>query len=229
MLDPILNWSLDSHQTVYRRIIAPPPAPPPNFADTYVDILADEVDLFVDNHEPYFTLEGMSERNFPSFEPYRDFHDRPSGDWLTNSATFETELVGVDEQNDVIESWTGIGVNFTWSSNAVSAGGIGYSGIDHGGPPIISGGVFDVFQDFVLAGDYNNNNVVDAADYTVWRNNLGAELSLPNETLSKGVVDREDFNAWKANYGSAEAARGSRLGRGASSGTGKRRPPGNRD
>jgi hypothetical protein len=53
----------------------------------------------------------------------------------------------------------------------------------------------------VLSGDYNNDGIVNAADYTVWRNNLGGD-SLPfNETESLGIVDEADYAAWKSNFG----------------------------
>jgi hypothetical protein len=59
-----------------------------------------------------------------------------------------------------------------------------------------------------LAGDYNDDGVVDAADYTVWRNNLGGS-SLTNETVTLGVVDAADYDEWKANYGSMSPGGGS--------------------
>jgi hypothetical protein len=52
----------------------------------------------------------------------------------------------------------------------------------------------------LLAGDYNDDGFVDAADYVVWRKNLGGSF-LPNETVSLGVVDDADLDAWKANFG----------------------------
>jgi len=52
-----------------------------------------------------------------------------------------------------------------------------------------------------LAGDYNNDGIVDAADYTVWRNNLGAAALPFNETASPGIVDEADYQAWKENFG----------------------------
>jgi hypothetical protein len=54
-------------------------------------------------------------------------------------------------------------------------------------------------------GDYSNNGTNDAADYTVWRDNLGATMALPNENpaaVTPGVVDQEDFDYWSANFGS---------------------------
>jgi hypothetical protein len=50
-----------------------------------------------------------------------------------------------------------------------------------------------------LAGDYNDNGVVDAADYTVWRNNLGGGTSLPNDD-SPGV-GQDDYDRWKTHFG----------------------------
>jgi hypothetical protein len=52
-----------------------------------------------------------------------------------------------------------------------------------------------------VAGDYNQNGVVDAADYVVWRNNVGAG-TLPNEGgISPGVVDTDDYNFWRSRFG----------------------------
>ena len=58
-----------------------------------------------------------------------------------------------------------------------------------------------------LAGDYNDDGVVDAADYTAWRDNLGG-TSLINETASLGMVDEADYDAWKANFGAVAGAGG---------------------
>ena len=56
-----------------------------------------------------------------------------------------------------------------------------------------------------LPGDYNNDHVVDAADYTVWRNQLGSEIALPNETETPGNVTVEDFNVWRSHFGDSQA------------------------
>jgi hypothetical protein len=54
-----------------------------------------------------------------------------------------------------------------------------------------------------LAGDYNNDGHVNSADYTVWRNSLGSNVGLPNETASPNVVDEADYAVWKANFGTS--------------------------
>lgn len=53
------------------------------------------------------------------------------------------------------------------------------------------------------SGDYNNDGVVDAADYTVWRNNLGA--TVPAYTGAdgdgNGMVEAADYQVWKSHFG----------------------------
>jgi hypothetical protein len=60
-------------------------------------------------------------------------------------------------------------------------------------------------------GDYNNNGVVDAGDYVVWRRNLGTSFQLPNEATSTtpGSVTQEDYAAWRARFGNTAATAGS--------------------
>ncbi len=42
-----------------------------------------------------------------------------------------------------------------------------------------------------LAGDFNNDGIVDAADYVVWRKNLGSQ---------------DDYNLWRTNFGRTAAS-----------------------
>jgi hypothetical protein len=48
-----------------------------------------------------------------------------------------------------------------------------------------------------LLGDYNNDGVVDAADYTVWRDGN----ALQNEGASFGVIDQADYELWRRQFG----------------------------
>lgn len=53
-----------------------------------------------------------------------------------------------------------------------------------------------------LLGDYNLDGVVNAADYTVWRDQRGAEgLMLSADGNADGVVNGADHAVWAANYG----------------------------
>jgi hypothetical protein len=51
-----------------------------------------------------------------------------------------------------------------------------------------------------LTGDYNNNNIVDAADYVLWRKNNGLNVTLPNDS-TPGSVGPADYTVWRANFG----------------------------
>jgi hypothetical protein len=52
-------------------------------------------------------------------------------------------------------------------------------------------------------GDYNDNGVVDAADYAVWRKHLGGGINLPND-INGGTIGTTHYNAWRANFGKVE-------------------------
>jgi len=52
-----------------------------------------------------------------------------------------------------------------------------------------------------LAGDYNDDGQVDAADYTTWRDHLGETFTLNNETVTPGEVTPEDYDEWVTHYG----------------------------
>lgn len=60
----------------------------------------------------------------------------------------------------------------------------------------------------VLEGDYNENGVVDAADYTVWRNKVGAVAgTLPNDTAG-GAIGAAQYNLWKSKFGMVASGAG---------------------
>lgn len=52
----------------------------------------------------------------------------------------------------------------------------------------------------ILAGDFNADGRVDAADYSVWRDNLGAAVTLPGD-VTPGEVSALDLATWQDNFG----------------------------
>ena len=52
-----------------------------------------------------------------------------------------------------------------------------------------------------IEGDYNLDGMVDAADYTLWRDSLGSTLNLAADGNQNGVVDSTDYGVWASNYG----------------------------
>jgi hypothetical protein len=53
-----------------------------------------------------------------------------------------------------------------------------------------------------VQGDYNNNGVVDAADYVLWRN--GGPLQ--NEVDAPGTINAADYSAWRARFGNTSGS-----------------------
>src|SRR4051812_28843554 len=58
-----------------------------------------------------------------------------------------------------------------------------------------------------VPGDFNNNKVVDAADYALWRRNLGApnEASINNNGDGGGIT-ASDYMYWRARFGNTSGA-----------------------
>ena len=59
-----------------------------------------------------------------------------------------------------------------------------------------------------LTGDYNGDGAVNAADYTVWRDNLGGTATIPNDS-TPGTVTPADYTVWRANFGNPGSGSGS--------------------
>ena len=60
-----------------------------------------------------------------------------------------------------------------------------------------------------VIGDYNGDNKVDAADYTVWRDHLGTSFVLTNrDPANSGNVSAADYTAWKSHFGQTSPGSG---------------------
>ena len=58
-----------------------------------------------------------------------------------------------------------------------------------------------------VIGDYNNDNKVNAADYTVWRDNFGTSFVLPHrDSANTGNVSAADYASWKSHFGQSAGA-----------------------
>jgi formylglycine-generating enzyme len=55
-----------------------------------------------------------------------------------------------------------------------------------------------------LPGDYNDNGVVDTADYVVWRQHLNTSVTLPNDATAG--VSPADYDVWRANFGNSSGS-----------------------
>ena len=60
-----------------------------------------------------------------------------------------------------------------------------------------------------LAGDYNGDAQVDAADYVVWRKSQGTSgIGLPADGSGNGTIDQADYLIWRAGFAATSGAGG---------------------
>lgn len=142
------------------------------------------------------------------------------------SSTLEVDVFN-DIFTDLLDVTGAADLNGTLDANLISgsplavndtvtvltaAGGITDSGLSVAGPFSHSIVGNDLVLTFLgisgLAGDFNADGVVDAADYTVWRDNLGAadETALNGNGNGADGVDSADYALWKANFGNTSGA-----------------------
>ena len=78
----------------------------------------------------------------------------------------------------------------------------GFDG-DNNGTSRIDMGSFEVQVLPNLAGDFNRNENVDAADYVLWRKSKGTNVS--NYTGADGdgdgTIDQDDYGVWRGHFG----------------------------
>lgn len=62
----------------------------------------------------------------------------------------------------------------------------------------------------LLPGDYNGDGVVDASDFTVWRDSLGQTGSgLAADGDGNGTIEAADYDVWRMNFGNGGSGAGS--------------------
>jgi hypothetical protein len=59
-------------------------------------------------------------------------------------------------------------------------------------------------------GDFNNNGVVDAADFVAWRDRLNHSVTLPNDP-TPGTVTSADYSVWRGNFARTAGGSGAAL------------------
>jgi glucose/arabinose dehydrogenase len=67
---------------------------------------------------------------------------------------------------------------------------------------LLGGQIYLVTNSVPLSGDFNQDRVVDAADYTVWRDTLGSNgYHLAADGNGDGRVDAADYDVWRSHFG----------------------------
>lgn len=132
------------------------------------------------------------------------------GSLATGTATVNAGPTQDDESIDL----TGLADNILDANGSVTfrlhlTGGGGDTGSAASGHHLFLDNVGVTGLTVGLPGDYNEDGVVDAGDYTVWKDALGQSIALPNEdpaASTPGVVDAEDYSFWKSQFGASLAS-----------------------
>ena len=163
-------------------------------------LINDDMDILIgffehfDNQEKYFMLQNTAHAHGDTPSIYAgtirvDFDFSSATDPLLD----KTQLQKVDRTTGL---WTDVSLN--------SDGGDMY----HLNALLEAGGA-DLFRykfSENLSGDYNGNGIVDAADYTAWRDTLGQTVPSGNgaDGDGNGFVNAADYGVWKTNFGSVQ-------------------------
>ncbi|MFO0788623.1 MAG: PEP-CTERM sorting domain-containing protein [Pirellulales bacterium] len=136
----------------------------------------------------------------------------------------EQNLAGFPAGNGSGNGWeqaggssaTAIGESYLTGNSAVGAN----ANIGLGGAFNVGGAQDLIFEYGAIlstgahpTGDYNDNGVVDAADYALWRDKLGQNVTLPNDS-TPGSVAQADYTVWRAHFGEISPVAPSTLTRG---------------
>jgi len=73
---------------------------------------------------------------------------------------------------------------------------------------LLTMGTLEVIDFVGIPGDFNADGWVDAADFTVWRDNFGADESLlpAGSSDNSGTIDAADYDLWSLNFGNSIAS-----------------------
>ncbi|MEN0110506.1 MAG: hypothetical protein AAF805_07250 [Planctomycetota bacterium] len=135
----------------------------------------------------------------------------PFNQWVELSITSEAGEIEFAMNGYVFETYTNAGA-FTGGTLLLAHSDPFNSVSPDNGAGLSNGVVFDnVTVTAVtprLTGDYNGNGVVDAADYTVWRDTLGDDDFEPGTGADgddDGFVSLLDYDVWADNFGDTAA------------------------
>jgi hypothetical protein len=109
--------------------------------------------------------------------------------------------------NVLFESVVEIPSGFLVSGDQISVGTVDFQSPNLGNSSELSPVSVPIAQ---LVGDYNRNGVVNAADYTVWRDARGQTVApfAGADGNGDGLVNDADYALWKSNYGAGTSLSG---------------------
>jgi hypothetical protein len=154
----------------------------------------------VSTEYPLVTLVTMVAPSPDWFVGVHDLDLRQGGGWIDE---LTVELAGYDAGTDSGLDFTSANAD-TMPREPIALLGAPFSTTG----PLLGRYTFTRLTSEPLPGDYNGNGVVDAADYTVWRDHLDQEFALPNKDPANldGIVTQADYDFWKSHFGDSSGS-----------------------
>jgi len=147
--------------------------------------------------------------SFTNANPFHNDGNSVNWTWRNDSSPFPPGVLDYIVYSDSVLT---TGNEFVLNTDTLTAGQLADTGLQSDDvilQPSI--GRFDhlpVVVDFRfiddLAGDYNGNGIVDAADFSLWKDTLGSTVDLSADGNGNGVIDESDFTIWSRNFGNSE-------------------------
>jgi GH35 family endo-1,4-beta-xylanase len=143
----------------------------------------------------------------PSFAPNGGLYRGSTSDW----AAMQLTAAGAAWQN-LLAQW-----NTQLTATADASGAIHFNGYFGDYELTAAGKSYDLslikgaanFSIGASVGDYNGDGLVNAADYTVWRDTLGSATDLRADGNGNGIIDAGDCNTWTTHFGQSFSGGGS--------------------
>ena len=187
----------------------------PSFApaSTLTSLAHDFGNLAIGASSPSFNFDVYNLLATAGFTANMDFDSvTPSG----NSAAFTTNLAA--SAGSLVLAG-GAGHTFTSSLTAMTVGTFSASYVLNFSDENITGAWNNSITLMLtgktrLAGDYNGDFVVDAADYAVWRSTKDQSVTAYSgaDGDGNGIVNTADYEVWRGNYGQTAAGSGAAIG-----------------
>jgi hypothetical protein len=149
----------------------------------------------VDNANPVQILTGVTSGSWHAFKLLIDIDSKEYDVYYSADATDSAfHLIYSSAIVPMIYS-NGGSVNCMWFGPNFDGGTVYFDNAYLAAAPLVT-----------LPGDYNDDGIVDAADYVVWRKFRDTENVLPNDPLG-GIISEAQYDQWRINIGRAEGGR----------------------
>lgn len=150
------------------------------------------------------SLAGTGNRVLLKLEFYSEFGAK----YGSNKMLSEQETL-IANSTSPTNAWRSHSLSFQAPAGAVEARVVllFHQPSNQGGAVYLDGASFGIVNPGAATGDFNNDGLVNAADYTVWRDSNGqAGAALAADADRNRVVNQLDYNVWAQRFGNAASA-----------------------